>query len=140
MGSVTVLVLVLIGVLTGVTTVLFGFGGGFVTVPVIVWVDAAVGPDAGTVAVATSAIVMVVNAAVATAATPRPILARLRGRGRLLSLLAVGGLFGAAAALAAEFAVLIMAGVELQRVCAAAQAIAQGQGVLRALFVDGGVL
>src|SRR5690606_10939440 len=36
MGSVTILVLVLIGALTGLTTVLFGFGGGFVTVPVIV--------------------------------------------------------------------------------------------------------
>lgn len=100
MGSVTVLVLVLIGVLTGLTTVLFGFGGGFVTVPVIVWADAALGPAAGTVAVATSAIVMVVNAAVATTATPRVVLARLRGRGRLLALLAAGGLLGALAAMA----------------------------------------
>lgn len=98
MGSVTVLVLVLIGVLTGLTTVLFGFGGGFVTVPVIVWADAALGPAAGTVAVATSAIVMVVNAAVATTATPRMVLARLRGRGTLLGLLA--GLLGALAAMA----------------------------------------
>ncbi|WP_105567105.1 sulfite exporter TauE/SafE family protein [Microbacterium halophytorum] len=101
MGSVIVLALVLIGVLTGLTTVLFGFGGGFVTVPVIIWVDAAVGSDVGTVAVATSAIVMVVNAAVATAAAPRPVLARLRGRGALLCLLAAGGLFGALAALEA---------------------------------------
>lgn len=100
MGSVTILVLVLIGVLTGLTTVLFGFGGGFVTVPVIVWADAAIGPIVGTVAVATSAIVMVVNAAVATAATPRPVLARLRGRGLLLGLLAIGGFLGAALALA----------------------------------------
>ncbi len=100
MGSVTILVLVLIGALTGLTTVLFGFGGGFVTVPVIVWADAAIGSAAGTVAVATSAIVMVVNAAVATAATPRPILARLRSRGSLLGLLAMGGLSGAVLALA----------------------------------------
>jgi len=100
MGSVTVLVLVLIGVLTGLTTVLFGFGGGFVTVPVIVWADAALGPAAGTVAVATSAIVMVVNAAVATTATPRVVLARLRGRGALLGLLAAGGLVGALTAMA----------------------------------------
>jgi uncharacterized membrane protein YfcA len=100
MGSVTVLVLVLIGVLTGLTTVLFGFGGGFVTVPVIVWADAALGSAAGTVAVATSAIVMVVNAAVATTATPRVVLARLRGRGALLGLLAAGGLVGALAAMA----------------------------------------
>ena len=105
MGSVTVLVLVLIGVLTGLTTVLFGFGGGFVTVPVIVWADAALGPTAGTVAVATSAIVMVVNAAVATTATPRVVLARLRGRGMLLGLLAAGGLLGALAALAVPAAV-----------------------------------
>ncbi|MEU1264935.1 TSUP family transporter [Streptomyces cellulosae] len=96
----TVLVLVLIGVLTGLSTVLFGFGGGFVTVPVIIWADATLGPAAGTVAVATSALVMVVNAAVATAATPPPILARLRSRGMLLSLLATGGLLGALAALA----------------------------------------
>lgn len=100
MGSVTILVFVLIGVLIGLTTVLFGFGGGFVTVPVIVWADAAIGPTVGTVAVATSAIVMVVNAAVATAATPGPILARLRRRGQLLGLLAIGGLLGAALALA----------------------------------------
>lgn len=99
MGSVTVLVLVLIGVLTGLTTVLFGFGGGFVTVPVIVWVDASLGPMAGTVAVATSAVVMVANAAVATAATPRPILARLGDRRTLLVLLAIGGFLGSVAAL-----------------------------------------
>lgn len=100
MVSVTVLVLVLIGVLTGLTTVLFGFGGGFVTVPVIVWADAALGPAAGTVAVATSAIVMVINAAVATTATPRVVLARLRSSGWLLALLATGGLLGALAAMA----------------------------------------
>jgi uncharacterized membrane protein YfcA len=96
---------VLIGVVTGVTTVLFGFGGGFVTVPVIVWVDADVGGSAGTVAVATSAVVMVVNAAVATAATPRRVLARLRGRARLLGRLATGGLVGALLALAIPGAV-----------------------------------
>ncbi|WPB94338.1 hypothetical protein [Streptomyces malaysiensis] len=28
-----------IGLLTGVTTVLFGFGGGFAAVPVVVWTD-----------------------------------------------------------------------------------------------------
>lgn len=105
MGSVTVLVLVLIGVLTGLTTVLFGFGGGFVTVPVIVWADAALGPAAGTVAVATSSIVMVVGAAVATTATSRVVLARLRGRGTLLGLLAAGGLLGALTALAVPAAV-----------------------------------
>ncbi|MGW1635272.1 TSUP family transporter [Streptomyces lavendulae] len=95
------LVLVVVGVLTGLTTVVFGFGGGFVTVPVIVWVDAAAGPAAATVAVATSSLVMVVNAVVATAATPRPVLRRLRGTAPLLVLLALGGLCGAAAACSA---------------------------------------
>ncbi|MFD4373844.1 TSUP family transporter [Streptomyces sp. NPDC058486] len=91
-------VLVVIGVLTGLTTVLFGFGGGFVTVPVILWVDAAAGPAAATVAVATSSLVMVVSAVVATAATPRSVLGRLRGSASLLVLLGAGGLGGAFAA------------------------------------------
>lgn len=59
-----------VGLLTGVTTVLFGFGGGFVAVPVVVWADAALGGDAMRVATATSALVMVVNAGFATAVTP----------------------------------------------------------------------
>lgn len=90
-----------IGLLTGVTTVLFGFGGGFVTVPVVVWADAGLGGDAMRVAVATSALVMVVNAAIATAATRRGLLAELRGSGVLLALLAAGGVAGALAAHAA---------------------------------------
>ncbi|MDI6022381.1 sulfite exporter TauE/SafE family protein [Leucobacter sp. UT-8R-CII-1-4] len=95
MDSVTIIVLLLIGILTGITTVMFGFGGGFVTVPVILWADAAVGSAAGTVAVATSAVVMVVNAITATAATPRSILTGLKQRVPLLLLLALGGLLGA---------------------------------------------
>ncbi|MET8752430.1 TSUP family transporter [Streptomyces sp. NPDC004667] len=91
-------VLVVVGILTGLTTVLFGFGGGFVTVPVIVWVDAAAGPAAATVAVATSSLVMAVNAVVATAATPRPVLRRLRGAAPLMVLLGLGGLGGAVVA------------------------------------------
>ncbi|NEC72086.1 sulfite exporter TauE/SafE family protein, partial [Streptomyces rochei] len=82
--------LLAIGLLTGLTTVLFGFGGGFVAVPVVVWADASLGPDAVRVATATSALVMVVNAAFATAVTPRPVLAALRGSGPLLLLLAAG--------------------------------------------------
>ncbi|MDV9173918.1 sulfite exporter TauE/SafE family protein [Streptomyces sp. W16] len=61
--------LLLFGCLTGVTTVLFGFGGGFVTVPVVygvLSVTARPGADAMHVAVATSAAVMVVNAGAAT--------------------------------------------------------------------------
>ncbi|MFD5637850.1 sulfite exporter TauE/SafE family protein [Streptomyces sp. NPDC127077] len=62
--------LLFFGCLTGVTTALFGFGGGFVTVPVVYGVlTAAARPgtdaDAMHVAVATSAAVMVVNAVAA---------------------------------------------------------------------------
>ncbi|MEV2256051.1 sulfite exporter TauE/SafE family protein [Streptomyces sp. NPDC050147] len=86
-----------VGLLTGVTTVLFGFGGGFVAVPVVVWADAALGTDAMRVATATSALVMVVNAAFATAVTPRRVLLALRGSGGLLLLLAAGAAAGALA-------------------------------------------
>ncbi|MFI8993437.1 TSUP family transporter [Streptomyces sp. NPDC053542] len=89
--------LVGIGLLTGVTTVLFGFGGGFVAVPVVVWADAALGADAMRVATATSALVMVVNAGFATAVTPRRVLVALRGSGTLLLLLAAGAAVGALA-------------------------------------------
>ncbi|WP_217139826.1 sulfite exporter TauE/SafE family protein [Streptomyces sp. AC627_RSS907] len=93
----TVLALLGIGLLTGVTTVLFGFGGGFVAVPVVVWADASLGADAMRVATATSALVMVVNAGFATAVTPRRVLAALRGSGPLLLLLAAGAGAGALA-------------------------------------------
>ncbi|WP_433346871.1 sulfite exporter TauE/SafE family protein [Microtetraspora malaysiensis] len=93
----SVLVLAGIGLLTGLTTVLFGFGGGFVTVPVIVWADARLGADAAHVAVATSAVVMIFNACVATAATDRAALSLLRRSKPLLALLAVGGAIGALA-------------------------------------------
>ncbi|MGW7080096.1 sulfite exporter TauE/SafE family protein [Streptomyces sp. NPDC054866] len=86
-----------VGLLTGVTTVLFGFGGGFVAVPVVVWADAALGTDAMRVATATSALVMVVNAGFATAVTPRRVLLALRGSGGLLVLLAAGASAGALA-------------------------------------------
>ncbi|MGC5165902.1 TSUP family transporter [Luteimicrobium sp. DT211] len=91
------LVLFVVGLAVGLTTVLFGFGGGFVTVPVITVVDAGLGGEAVRVAAASSALVMVVNALVATSATPRDVLVRLRGRRALLVLLAVGGAAGAAA-------------------------------------------
>lgn len=90
-----VLVLVVIGLLTGLTTVLFGFGGGFVTVPVIMWVDGVLGAAAPEVAVATSAVVMVVSAAAATAATPRTMLVHLRSAATLVILLGCGGVLGA---------------------------------------------
>ncbi|MGW4271902.1 sulfite exporter TauE/SafE family protein [Streptomyces seoulensis] len=65
------LILLLFGCLTGITTVLFGFGGGFVTVPVVYgfWnVTAHSDADAMHVAVATSTAVMVVNSVLATLA------------------------------------------------------------------------
>ncbi|WP_285801962.1 hypothetical protein [Streptomyces sp. McG2] len=46
------LVLLGVGLLTGTTTVLFGFGGGFVTVPVVVWADSALGGEATLLALA----------------------------------------------------------------------------------------
>ncbi|SDQ76055.1 hypothetical protein SAMN04489765_1737 [Tsukamurella pulmonis] len=95
---VSALILVLVGIASGITTALFGFGGGFVAVPVLVWADGYLGDDAARVAVATSSVLMVVGAAVATSATPRPVLAELRGSGRLVALLAIGGAAGAVAA------------------------------------------
>ncbi|WP_098731680.1 sulfite exporter TauE/SafE family protein [Brevibacterium epidermidis] len=87
--------LVFIGCLVGLTTVLFGFGGGFVTVPIITLVDADLGQDTARVAAATSALVMLVNAIVATVSTKRSTLAHLKGRWWLLGLLALGGGLGA---------------------------------------------
>lgn len=100
--------LVAVGIVVGVTTVLFGFGGGFVTVPVVAVVETAAGAggDAIRVAVATSLLVMLVNAAVATAATRRDVLGRLRGSAALLVLLAAGGAVGAVLARSAPEAVL----------------------------------
>lgn len=72
MVAVSLLVLLGVGVLTGVTTVLFGFGGGFVTVPAVYMiVTAAHDGDAMHTAVATSTAVMIVNAGWATVATYR---------------------------------------------------------------------
>lgn len=86
-----------IGVFTGVTTVVFGFGGGFMTVPVVALF--ASGQDAPmVVAVATSSVVMVVNAAIATVSIPRSDLRSLRDERSLLALLAAGGVLGALAA------------------------------------------
>lgn len=101
MDFVTLASLIGIGLLSGLSTVLFGFGGGFVAVPVIAWADARLGAGALTVAVATSAAVMLVSASVATAATPRRTLSHLRSSRTLLPLLALGGALGAALGLGA---------------------------------------
>lgn len=67
------LVLALFGGVSGVTTVLFGFGGGFVVVPVLYGVltathgaQDAIGLSAMHIAVATSTCVMIVNSVAAT--------------------------------------------------------------------------
>ncbi|MGO2024474.1 MAG: sulfite exporter TauE/SafE family protein [Brevibacterium sp.] len=87
--------LVAVGCLVGLTTVLFGFGGGFVTVPIITLVQADLGSDTARVAAATSALVMLVNAVVSTISTKRETLAHLKGEWWLFILLAAGGAFGA---------------------------------------------
>ena len=94
-GQVEFFGLVLVGCLVGLTTVLFGFGGGFVAVPIITIVDADLGSDTARVAAATSALVMLVNAIIATVSTKRETLAHLKGRWWLLTLLALGGALGA---------------------------------------------
>lgn len=65
--------LFLCGILSGITTWLFGFGGGFVTVPLLYllatsgWgAQSAVGQQAMQIAVATSALVMLCSALLAT--------------------------------------------------------------------------
>ena len=68
------LLLTLFGCMTGATAVLFGFGGGFVVVPLLYRMlmtssgaDDSIGQSAMHIAVATSTCVMIVNALVATA-------------------------------------------------------------------------
>ncbi|GAA1932153.1 sulfite exporter TauE/SafE family protein [Brevibacterium antiquum] len=87
--------LVFVGALVGLTTVLFGFGGGFVTVPIITLVHADLGSDTARVAAATSALVMLVNAVISTISTKRETLTHLKGEWWLFILLAAGGAFGA---------------------------------------------
>ncbi|NYI92052.1 hypothetical protein HNR02_005427 [Amycolatopsis endophytica] len=89
----TFLVLLAFGCLTGVTTVLFGFGGGFLTVPVVV----AVTGDMH-VAVATSTAVMVVNSLAATVAQARAGRIRRSYVWPLIAFIALGAAFGSLAA------------------------------------------
>ncbi len=67
------LLLTLFGCMTGITAVLFGFGGGFVVVPLLYRMlsashgaDDPIGQSAMHIAVATSTCVMIVNALIAT--------------------------------------------------------------------------
>jgi uncharacterized protein len=100
----TIAVLVAFGCLSGVTTVLFGFGGGFVTVPVVAAVAARSGSaaDAMHLAVGTSAAVMVVNAAGGTLAQYRTGRVRRSYVWPLAGFVGIGSLLGALAATAAD--------------------------------------
>ncbi|WP_037362614.1 sulfite exporter TauE/SafE family protein [Amycolatopsis orientalis] len=92
----SILILLLFGCLSGVTTVLFGFGGGFVTVPVVAAVTSR--GDAMHVAVATSTAVMVVNAVSATVVQARAGRLRREYLWPLAAFVAIGALVGAMAA------------------------------------------
>ncbi|MCE3550205.1 sulfite exporter TauE/SafE family protein [Pseudonocardia sp. RS11V-5] len=96
----TIAVLVGFGCLSGLTTVLFGFGGGFVTVPVV-YAVAASGPQAMHLAVGTSTAVMVVNAAGGTLAQYRSGRLRRDYVWPLAGYVAIGAALGALAATAA---------------------------------------
>jgi uncharacterized protein len=98
-------ILVGFGVASGVTTVLFGFGGGFVTVPVIATVEAG---SAGAMhtAVATSTAVMVVNAGLASVAGYRDGRLDRRDLWPLAGWIAVGAALGAAGAVVVPEGVL----------------------------------
>ena len=98
--------LFLCGILSGITTWLFGFGGGFVTVPLLYllatsgWgAQSAVGQQAMQIAVATSALVMLCSALLATWRHARTGILRWRRLWAMLTGIAVGGIAGALLAL-----------------------------------------
>lgn len=97
--------LLFFGVLAGVTTVLFGFGGGFVMVPVLYALllaqhgaDSTVGQGAMHIAVATSTAVMVYGAGLATWRHHQRGHLRWTGLRLLLVFIGLGALLGAALA------------------------------------------
>ncbi|WP_245633665.1 sulfite exporter TauE/SafE family protein [Amycolatopsis jejuensis] len=98
------MILFLFGCLSGVTTVLFGFGGGFVTVPVVAAVTSR--GDPMHVAVATSAAVMAVNSVSATAVQARAGRLRRDYLWPLAAFVAVGAAIGAIAATKADDSLL----------------------------------
>lgn len=100
----TYVLLVLFGGLSGMTTVLFGFGGGFVVVPVLYGVLKS-GAEGGLaeqaamhVAVATSTCVMIVNAALSTRRSARAGTLLTVWLWPLSGFIGVGSLLGALAA------------------------------------------
>jgi uncharacterized membrane protein YfcA len=97
------LLLVAVGCVTGITTVIFGFGGGFVTVPAVYAAVEATsgGPDGAQamhIAVATSTAIMVVNASSAAVASARMGLLRREYLWPIAAFIAVGAALGAFAA------------------------------------------
>lgn len=100
----TYLLLALFGGVSGVTTVLFGFGGGFVVVPVFygVLMSGAAGAlaeqEAMHVAVATSTCVMIVNASLSTRRSARAGTLLKAWLWPLAGFIAIGSLIGAVAA------------------------------------------
>lgn len=97
--STSLLVLLVFGCVTGVTTVLFGFGGGFITVPVVFGVVLTTSAaDAMHVAVATSTAVMVVNSVTATVAQWRAGRVRAAYVWPLVAFIAIGAGLGSFAA------------------------------------------
>lgn len=100
----TYLLLAVFGSFSGVTTVLFGFGGGFVVVPVLFGVllsgagGALAEQAAMHVAVATSTCVMIVNAALSTRRSARAGILLKTWLWPLAGFIAIGSLIGALAA------------------------------------------
>ncbi|GLU49809.1 sulfite exporter TauE/SafE family protein [Nocardiopsis ansamitocini] len=97
------------GCLSGATTVLFGFGGGFVVVPVVygfAFVNSTPADDAMHVAVATSTAVMMVNSLTATAAHWRSGLLQKEYVWPLALFVGIGGGIGALAATLVDEGVL----------------------------------
>jgi uncharacterized membrane protein YfcA len=100
----TYLLLAVFGGLSGVTTVLFGFGGGFVVVPVLYAVlksgaaGALAEQAAMHVAIATSTCVMIVNATLSTRRSARAGTLLRAWLWPLAGFIAIGSLLGALAA------------------------------------------
>ncbi|WP_042443959.1 sulfite exporter TauE/SafE family protein [Streptacidiphilus jiangxiensis] len=128
------LTLLLFGCLTGVLTVLFGFGGGFVTVPVLyayLTLTAPSGADAMHVAVATSAAVMAVNALVAAVGQWR------QGRLHRDYLWPLAGWIALGAA-AGSFGTTLLGGTELRLLFAVYLLVTIADSVLRKGFLTVG--
>ncbi|MER6418550.1 sulfite exporter TauE/SafE family protein [Streptomyces sp. NPDC001137] len=123
--------LLFFGCLTGLTTVLFGFGGGFITVPVVYGVLSATAcsaADAMHVAVATSAAVMVVNSVAAALAQWRQGRLRRAYVWPLAAFIAVG-------AGAGSFVATLIGGTALRLLFAAYLLVTIADSVLRKGFL-----